>query len=179
MFWKSRILPTAGALGLVALIGASWAGADRQEIIKVGVGGDGEADIVTIENLPVGASRQMWTESGKEVIVYRAEDHLEIDVGGENIVVNLPKHDDGAAHEGDHHNVRIEKHVEVSGDGEKHVIVKHLGDHEDGRVLEDLDLESIERLVEEADGESVVRVDVNDDGVEEKVVIVKRTQEKD
>lgn len=72
---------------------------------------DDDMDLIEIEDLEIGESRQFFTDEGKEVVVTRSDDGVEITVDGEEI--DLPKR------------VRIETlHEEGHGDGDHKVIVR-------------------------------------------------------
>ena len=83
---------------------------------------DDKMDVIEIDDLDIGESRQFFTDDGEEIVVTRSEDGVEITVDGEEI--DLPK------------TVRVETlHEEVHGDGdhgvgERKVIVRT--GHSDG-----------------------------------------------
>jgi hypothetical protein len=97
---------------------------------KLKVGGDGE--VITIDDLEVGETRQLFTDSGKEVIVTREEDGIKLTVDGKEIDVSTPHHPRGLAlvdvggEDGEHVNVIVKK-IGGHGEGEEgeHVMVWH------------------------------------------------------
>lgn len=68
-------------------------------------------DMIEIDDLEIGESRQFFTDGGKEVVVTRTEDGIEVTLDGEE--VDMPKI------------MRFETlHEEIHGDGEHKVIVR-------------------------------------------------------
>lgn len=148
MNMQRLINSAAGLAGVLALaLSATFAFAEVKEVMKIKIKTDsGIAETVSIENLGVGESDVFFTESGKQVLVSRFEDAMQMEIDGEVIDVQLPKvhgahvnvHAEG--HEGGHvvkmklgdlHEVESEgifvtedDEVLVSEHGFKHVIVR-------------------------------------------------------
>lgn len=138
----------AGLAGVLALaLSATLAFAEVKEVMKIKIKTDsGISETVSIENLGVGESDVFFTESGKQVLVSRFEDAMQMEIDGEVIDVQLPKvhgahvnvHDEGHAvrhvvkmKHGDAHEVEgdgifvtEDDEVLVSEHGFKHVIVR-------------------------------------------------------
>lgn len=81
---------------------------------------DEAMDVIEVDDLEIGESRQFFTDEGKEIVVTRGEDGVDITVDGEEI--DMPK------------KIRVERlHEEVRGDGEQgeHKVIIRSG-HSDG-----------------------------------------------
>ncbi len=177
MFWSPRFSPILGVAALAALVSAAYAGAGHESTVKIAVGTGDDVEMVTIDELPVGDSRHLFTDSGREVMIFRHEDHIELEVDGKSMVIGMPAGTKDAADAG--REVRIEKRIEVHADSDHEVVVVEGGFDElkDIEALEGIDLEQLELLVDDSDGETVIDIDVNDDGVEEQVIIIKRSSD--
>ena len=170
---------------------------------------DGEAVKLDLSDLEVGQTTQFTTDTGKLVVATREEDGYLITIDGKEIRVATPEHmdPDGGKHhvlvkvikDGDgedgEHEVRVEKRIVVSADGEAIVsgedghAVKVIrigeGDGHGVKVLSDIDCEDgqeeecIERLLSEhgihldVDVEDDIQVD--EDGV--KVIVIKKHED--
>lgn len=88
-------------------------GVHRQ--IKIAVAAGDESVMIEAEDLEVGDSRQVFTDSGKEVLLTRTEEGYDLEIDGEKI-------DIGMGPEG-HHALRV---------GEKSRVFIHRGDHHAG-----------------------------------------------
>lgn len=89
--------------------GVALAGDDDKIIIKeqhkFRLQLDGDMDVIEVDDLEIGESRQFFTDEGKEIVVTRGEDGVDITVDGEEI--DMPKV------------IRVETlHEEIHGDGE-------------------------------------------------------------
>ncbi len=158
-----KALVLAGLMAGNAVAGNHFVHSDEQMTIKV-IAEGGQAEVITIDNLEVGQSRELTTESGKSVLVSRDEQGLVVDVGGELIEVDLPTmHDDLRIAamdlgDGDHEVVVLEDIEELIDDNGKRIIVKSktinaTGDEVDidiQQLLDDLELDGA------ADGEVVI-----------------------
>lgn len=120
-------------LATALVIAATFSFADEGEThhrFKLKVDADSEA--IVIDDLEVGETRQFFTDSGKEVLVTRKEDGLELTVDGKEIEVATPHGLHGAAivdvdsEDGEHVNVFV-KTLVAPGDGEEgeHAFVWH------------------------------------------------------
>lgn len=120
--------------------------------IKIITDGDAEAIDLDIADLEVGETRQMFTESGKEVVITRTEEGYEIDVDGEEIEIGGHGHlmmVHGHGHD-DHDANIIVKHFEAGDEKGFHFVTG------DGEMVE-IDLEQRVEWVHEggADGTQV------------------------
>ncbi len=82
---------------------------------------DSEPLVIEAEDLEVGETRQFFTDSGKEVVLTRTEEGLEVEVDGKKIDIGM--------HGGDHHSM-----FSFGGGEKKSVFIrkeKH-GEHEEG-----------------------------------------------
>ena len=163
--------PLFGLAGLAALLisaSVTFAEPERHEKVMLKVKtDDGIAETVTIENLEVGESEFVTTESGKEVFVTRDEEGYALEIDGQIIDVRLPhmegdhtwvhagdggQHrkrvmfidDDANVHEVDGDFVFISEDEENNG-GEKVIVRKHVitGDDAHFGDLSDCDIEVI------------------------------------
>ena len=120
---KTRtLLASLLACCLILIAGAALAGDDEVVIkerhhIKLKL--DDAMDVIEIDDLEIGESRQFFTDEGKEIVVTRGEDGVDITVDGEEI--DMPK------------KIRVETlHEEIhGGDGDHKVVVRsgHSGGH--------------------------------------------------
>ncbi len=123
----------------------TWAGGDHHEAkIKI-IGDDFELDETDISDLAVGESMTFYTDSGREVLVIREEDGLDISVDGESL--DIPRMSGG------HHGVKvITREIVCDDDGECDHDFIHMGGESDIEFLhlegEDLalDFEAIHDL---------------------------------
>ncbi len=163
----NRILnPVIGVTGLLALaLSATLAFAEVKERMKIKVmSHDGIAETVTIDNLKVGESDVFVTESGKEVLVTRAEEQLTLEIEGRVIDVKMPQiqslhehepgqvqrrvfiSDDGGLHSVDGDHVWVDKSGEetvIEADGDQKIIIHkevhgHLTDEEMAELTDDV-----------------------------------------
>ena len=47
-----------------------------------------DAEVIKVDNMPVGDSRHLFTDSGREVMIFRHEDRIEVEVDGKNMVID-------------------------------------------------------------------------------------------
>ena len=139
------------------LVSAFSFAAESERHMQIKIMADDEVISFDPSDLDVGDTRQELTESGKEVLITRTEDGLQLEVDGKEIDVDMP-HGDGhhamfkmAGDEG--RKVIIHKlHGEDDGDGHgyryfrgsegKDVVIEHMSaaDHlAESGVLDDLD----------------------------------------
>jgi hypothetical protein len=127
---RTRLLAAAGALVLGALVLVAAAGAAvlhagdgaERSTLKMKLDRDGEADrieIVDLDELEVGDSRDYTTDSGKSVTVTRDEEGFALVLDdGKTIRVGDP----GALHGEGHLPMKLRR-IEIDGDGEPQQIV--------------------------------------------------------
>ena len=125
-------------LAVVTFLCAQWAYATTEttEIITLKLDVAGEMETLDLENFPVGATETIYTESGSQALVTRFDDHFEIEINGEQIVVDLPQ-----IHtlDGSEHHLWAFDDVEIDTDVEKHVFIKSIsGDDLDGLELTEI-----------------------------------------
>ena len=104
------------------LIAAFSFAAEEPEVrhhFKLKLGADGELIDLDADDLAVGETRQIYTDSGKEVLITRTEEAYDIEVDGKKI-------DLGMLHGDAHHS------VVVHGDGTSKVVVHSLGEGDGG-----------------------------------------------
>jgi hypothetical protein len=178
---------------------------------------DGEAVKLDLSDLALGETTQHTTDSGKLVTITRDDEGYLIDIEGKEIRVAALEHFD---HEGDHdgegphkimvkvhadgdgdegeREIRIEKHVMVTADGE--TIVSHGGEGDEGhevrvirlgdgdghgvKVLADLDCEDgeeacIERLLSEHGIHVEIDQEGDGDGENIKVIVIEKKETTD
>lgn len=186
-----QIIGVCGLAALALSANTTFAGPDVHESIKIAVKtDDGIDETVNIENMQVGDSELITTESGREVLVSRTEDGLELDIDGKLIDVALPHAD----HEGSGHRMMIisgDDEHHFSGDGADFVIIdeeeESLGDNVIiKRVYKsaegDFEMEDLHEMIDvEADGVHVIDLDVETGDFhegEDKVIIIKKRVEK-
>lgn len=122
-----------GPTGLFALaLSATLAVAESNETISIKVKtDDGLSEAVTIENLAVGQTDVFVTDSGREVLVTRSEDALDLEIDGRNIQVALPHVERFGS--GDHHGdalfITKDESVVVSEGMSKRILIKGEGPH--------------------------------------------------
>ena len=81
-----QLIGICGLVGLALSANTTFAGPEVHESIKIAVKtDDGIDETVNIENMVVGDSELITTESGREVLVSRTEDGLELDIDGKLI----------------------------------------------------------------------------------------------
>lgn len=97
---KTRL--TAFLLPILLFAATASFAHEEKHVIKLKVAGDD--DVIVVDDLEVGETRQVFTDSGKEVVVTREENGYELSVDGREIDVVSP---------GDHHGT-----AEVTIDGE-------------------------------------------------------------
>lgn len=122
---KARtLLATLLACLLILTAGVALAGDDGDVVVHerhhIKLKLDDSMDVIEIDDLDVGESRQFFTDEGKEIVVTRGEDGVDVTVDGEEI--DMPK------------KIRVETlHEEVHGDGEhgEHKVIIRSG-HSDG-----------------------------------------------
>lgn len=194
MKFKSLGPQVIGVCGLFALAlsaNTTFAGPEVHESIKIAVKtDDGIDETVNIENMEVGDSELITTESGREVLVSRTEDGLELDIDGKLIEVALPHADkDGSGHrmmilsgDDEHHFSGDDANFVIIDEDEEslgeNVFVKRIYKSAEG----DFDMEDLHEMIDiEADGVHVIDVDVDAGDFhegEDKVIIIKKRVEK-
>ena len=108
---------------------------------------DGDMDVIEIDDLEIGESRQFFTDEGKEIVVTRGEDGVDITVDGEEI--DMPKM------------IRVETlHEEMHGAGEHgdhKVIIRsgHSGGHNNVWVTSGDEAKAIVEIEKLGDGHSM------------------------
>lgn len=166
-----RRLTLALALSLTVASLATVA-AEPQETTRVEIGQNGSSEIVVLDDLAVGESRQLYSEAGTLVTATRTADAIELDIGGDKTRVVMPTPDmsedaiaaivrDAHGGDGTARLVRVHRTdagdattVDVSGDGESRVVVIK----RDGE-LQTMDLDGIDVLLDEgapADGKRII-----------------------
>lgn len=100
---------------LLAVAGLSFAHEGESHQMKIVVGGD--ADTFEIGELEVGETRQLFTESGKEVVITRNESGYEVNVDGKEINIVSPGHHSTSY-------VQIDREGEGDGEATIDVMVK-------------------------------------------------------
>ncbi len=111
----SAVTAIAMLCALTAQIEADEPVVVKKEKVKVIVAGDdSEPQVVQLngDDLEIGESRQIFTDDGKEIVVSRSEEGLEVSVDGETI-------DIGALHGAHGHDGNIQVH---------HKVIEHLAD---------------------------------------------------
>jgi len=147
------------------LIGTVWAGPNSHAKTKVMVFGGDEAEVIQVDQLEIGESREFVTDSGRNVIVVRDESGLVVDVDGELIDISGA----GTAFDleslgaGEGRVVIVEDVDETLEDG-RHIVIKHR------RVIADGDRVDIDQLMSDLDLED------QPDSDREIVVIKKRLE---
>ena len=186
-----QLIGICGLVGLALSANTTFAGPEVHESIKIAVKtDDGIDETVNIENMEVGDSELITTESGREVLVSRTEDGLELDIDGKLIEVALPH----AGEEGSGHRMMIlsgDDEHHFSGDGANFVIIdedeESLGENVFVKRIYksaegDFDMEDLQGMIDmEADGVHVIDVDVDAGDFhegEDKVIIIKKRVEK-
>lgn len=122
------------ATALLALSPASRAGEGEKEVevkkeFKIVVAGDaglGSAEAIHLDlegdDLEIGESRQFFTDSGKEILVTRTEDGLDVEVDGEDLDLDTT-----------HERVVVRTEIDGDVDEERHVVIRtHGRTHGDG-----------------------------------------------
>jgi len=121
---KSQILSALCAVAVVGLLTTGLQAGEEpteQHRIKVVLAADGgEPDVIEVDNLEleVGESHQFLTDSGKEVVITRTEDGLNLTVDGEEIDMPAIHGRHGVAFSHDTH--KIVERIVTSHDGEEH-----------------------------------------------------------
>ena len=84
---KSQLLSAFFALAVVGILTPGLLADEEQRQVKVVIADDGDAETIEIDDLDleVGESRQILTDSGKEIVFTQTEDGLNITVDGEDI----------------------------------------------------------------------------------------------
>lgn len=113
-------LGLALALSLSAASVVAFAG-ETVETTDIEVVANGKTEKVSLENLKVGETRQLYSEAGTLVTAIRTAEAIELDIAGEKTRIKMidPAHGDldGAEIE-----ALIEAHVGDAGDGEKRIV---------------------------------------------------------
>lgn len=141
--------------------------AHEKKVIKLMLDSDSEPFELDITELEVGESRQLFDEEGREVLVTRLEEGLEVKVDGETIEILHPGH---VGIHGDHDGKRViikkigehgdDVDVDVEVLGEAHgehsrVIVRGLGNAADRLIesgaLDSLDAETRQQILDALD----------------------------
>lgn len=109
------------ALGLSAASLVAFAG-EARETTDIEVIADGVSEKVSIENLAVGETRQLYSESGTLVTATRTAETLELDIAGEKTSIRMiePANLDDAGIA-----ALIEAHGGEAGDGAKRIVRIH------------------------------------------------------
>ena len=164
-------LALACAIGLSAASIAAFAN-EATDTTEIEVVVNGQAEKVSIDNLKVGETRQLYSEAGTLVTVTRTVDSLQLDIGGDKTSIPMMEVGDLSGEE-------IEALVVSHGDGadgKKHVVRIHHADGEHAKLegahhkVVVIDGEDGELSTLEADGPHVIVAN----GGEGKQVIVKR-----
>ena len=179
MYRHYQSMRRAAMLAACIILGSGSALAVETESIEVGISADGDTDIIVIEDLAIGESRTLTTDSGKPVTVVREAESLLIDLDGHPYEIELP--DPQGEGKGfalvsgkEHHIVVMDAQAE--GDaatwtdaepGQRKIVVVrgHAGDegansHEvriirtDGAAELDIDVDALLQEVEGDDGET-------------------------
>ena len=164
-------LALACAIGLSVASIAAFAG-EATDTTEIEVVANGQTEKVSIDNLKVGETRQLYSEAGTLVTATRTADSLQLDIGGEKTSVPMMEI-------GDLSDEEIETLIQSHGagaDGKQRVIRIH---HADGDHAK---LEGVHRKVIMIDGEDGGLSELEGDGPhvivskggEGKQVIVKR-----
>ncbi len=129
------------------LCGSVWAGQFHHDETKVMLKIDGgDTEVLTIDDLAVGETREFTTESGKSVLVARDDSGLVVDVDGKLIEIDTPDFD--SVNPGQHR-VMVMEDVDESIEDGQHIIIKRKQVHADGdavdidQLLSDLDLDEL------------------------------------
>ena len=129
----------------------------KQRVKVVVAEDDSEPQIVDLdgEDLEIGESRQIFTESGKEILISRSEEGLNVTVDGEAIDV-------GALHEGHGHGGDVQVHRKV---------IKHLADGDQktmvfvGKGGDEIDIQEVDvQKIIAGHGGKAHRVFISEDG---------------
>lgn len=131
---------------LLVVAGVAVAGADDGDIViherhHIKLKLDGDMDLIEIDDLEIGESRQFFTDEGREIVVTRGESGIEITLDGEE--VDTPRM------------VRVETlHEEFQGEGDHKVIVRtgHKDAHNSVWVTSGGDGESVVEIERLSDG---------------------------
>lgn len=159
-------LALAMSLSAASLVAFAGEAVDTTEIEVIA---NGKSEKVSIENLKMGETRQLYSEAGTLVTVTRLKDSLQLDIGGEKTSVPMVEAGDLSEEE-------LLALVEAGGgkgDGKRHVIRIHAaGDKADGAHRKIVMLDGKDGDLRELHGHEphvIVK-----DGAEGKQVIVKR-----
>jgi hypothetical protein len=181
MYRSLKSLRQAAVLAACIGLGISVAIAVERDSIEVKIASDGNAEVIRIDELAVGESRTLTTESGKPVTVVREAEALLIDVDGEPYEIRLPEPGTDArgfafvSHK-DHRIVLVDAdddgeatvHVEGAPGAREIVIVRGHGEGETGkhvRIIHGDDAVDVAALMEGIDLE---------DGQSKRIVVKRR-----
>ncbi|HRQ65359.1 MAG TPA: hypothetical protein PKZ76_10950 [Xanthomonadaceae bacterium] len=90
MYRSLKSLRQGAALAACIVLGIGAAIAVERESIEVRIAAGADAEVIHIDDLAIGESRQLTTESGKPVTVVREAEALLIDIDGEPHEIRLP-----------------------------------------------------------------------------------------
>lgn len=162
------------ALAIVLATGAAVAAPPRDNT-RIEIGKNGNTEVVVLDDMAIGESRQLYSEAGTLVTAVRTNEAIELDIGGDKTRVTLPDPDlspeaiariVAGAGDGSPAIVRIQRDGAAAGaEGKQRVVMIA---SKDGSV-ETIDAEDVKLLV---DGDALVV----DGG---KRVIVQRTRAAD
>lgn len=86
-------LPRLALALAVAVAAASAVAAPSTETTRVEIGKHGTTEVVVLDDMKVGESRQLYSEAGTLVTAVRTQDAIELDIGGDKTRVTLPDAD--------------------------------------------------------------------------------------
>ena len=91
---------------------------EHKAIVEIAVTGDDASEAIAqdVSELAVGESRQIFTESGKEVVITRTDEGYDLEVDGKEIDVSDGS--DFTTVTGDHETKVLVKHIECEGEAE-------------------------------------------------------------
>jgi hypothetical protein len=172
MYRSLKSLRQAAVLAVCIALGLGAALAAERESIEVRIAAGADAEVIRIDDLAIGESRQLTTESGKPVTVVREAEALLIDLDGEPHEIRLPDPQGGKGFafvtSRDHRVVLMDADgsgkAQVRIDGapgaREMVIVRGHGEGEEGRQVrivhagEDVDIATLMEGIDLEDGET-------------------------
>ncbi len=112
------ILAALAASLLVSTFSFAAGDPEAKHRIEIKIAADDEMVTIDADDLKMGETRQSFTDSGKEVLVTRTEDGIQLEIDGKEIDVDMP-HGEG------HHAM-----FNMTGDEDKKVVIRKF--HGDG-----------------------------------------------